>query len=144
MKQGELGSFLTKGPMAGVDPSYSSRSKAWQCSHIPPPNVMGYLVGSSEGLGQPPLPSPPCPVPRLPRMVLPATSCGPFGISPVPRLCSKCRAGPPPCGKTTVVSAEAPAVFPDALVSLPPSSWVSALFVLILLPEDCFLQMLQH
>lgn len=60
-----------------------------------------------------------------------------------PQALLRVQAGPPPCGNTTVASAEPPVVFPSTLSPFVPSSGVSALFVLILLPEGCCLQILQ-
>lgn len=96
----------------------------------------------ASSAASPPLPSLLCLTPLLPRMVPLAMSGELFGISPVPRLCSEPRLALHPVGTRLWLPLNLQWFFP---VLCPPFSliWGLSLFVLILLPEDCCLQMLQ-
>lgn len=121
--KGNLAQTSNQGPRGWwMGPPFSFQStNLGRDPPLPAPDMTDHLVGPPAGLGQHQsgplcnLPSPPCPAPQLPRMVPLSVSCGPFGNSHVPRLCSEPKAGPLPHGNTTVVSAELPAVFPSAL-----------------------------
>lgn len=108
---------------------------------------MGYLVGSPEGLGQLPLPSPPLPT-------LPSASASQNGATgrilwaiwnlSCPEALLRVQGWPTALWENDCGFRRSSSGFSRRSVSPRPSSWVSALLVLILLPEDCFLQMLQH
>ena len=105
-----------------MDPPFSSQSSSLsRLLSLPFPDMMGHLVGKCFCMAEAALkwPSPPfSALLQLPGMGPLATSCGPFGTSPVPRLCCEPRAGLLPCRSTTVVSIQTPVVFSPVLCHL--------------------------